>query len=91
MSASPALGNEFSACLLVPGTAGHHARPCMGHREEQGRIADLGEGTRPRRTLLLQLPRGVSIGLGAQVLRKVPSEPEQPLLVASEVRVQQEL
>lgn len=63
----------------------------MGHREEQGSIADLGEGTWPRRTLLLQLPRGVSIVPGTPVLRKVLSEPKQPLLVASEVRVRQEL
>lgn len=78
-------------CLRLQLWGMNSGRICMGHGEEQGRFTDLGEGAGPKITLLLHLTRGVKIVPGTRVLRKVPSEPEQLLLVASEVEGPEEL
>lgn len=78
MSASPALGNEFRTYL-------------HGSRGGTGQVHRPRRGCRSRITLLLHLTRGVKIVPGTRVLRKVPSEPEQLLLVASEVEGPEEL
>lgn len=42
------LREAFQHMLASLGTAGHCARLCRGHREEQGRVPDVSEGAQAK-------------------------------------------